>query len=67
MPRAYHAGFTGYNRSGSTLPGSVEDQARRILTMTGDELNAASQSYRDYQTVELDADRQPVSRSLTWF
>lgn len=67
VPRAYHAGFTGYNRAGTTLPGTLEDQARRILAMNGDELNAASRSYRDYETVDLDADRKPVSRALSWF
>lgn len=67
VPRAYHCGFTGYNRSGMQLPGSTEDQAQRILTMTGAELNTQARSYRDYETVDLDATRKPVTRTLEWF
>lgn len=67
VPRAYHAGFTGYNRTGATLSGTVEDQAKQILTMDGHDLNAASQSYQDYETVSLTGNRKPVVRSLEWF
>lgn len=67
VPRAYHAGFTGYNRAGQPLPGTHEDQAKRILTMTAEELNMQARSYRDYQTIALDGIRQPVTRTLEWF
>jgi hypothetical protein len=67
VPRAYHAGFTGYNRSGLPLPGTYEQQARKILTMTADELNTQARSYRDYQTIALDGVRRPVTRTLEWF
>lgn len=67
VPRAYHAGFSGYNRAGAPLPGTTEQQARRILSMTADELNAQARSYRDYQTISLDAPRAPVTRTLKWF
>lgn len=67
VPRAYHCGFTGYNRSGLTLSGSYEDQARRIMQMNGDELNQHARSYRDYETVDLDGDRKPIARTVKWF
>ena len=67
VPRAYHAGFSGYNRSGLPLPGTHEDQARRILTMDAEELNSHARSYRDYQTIALDDTRKPVTRILEWF
>lgn len=67
VPRAYHAGFSGYNRAGAALPGTTEEQARRILTMTADELNAQARSYRDYETIALDGVREPVTRILEWF
>lgn len=67
VPRAYHAGFTGYNRSGKSLSGTHHQQARKILTMSADELNTHARSYRDYQTIALDGVRKPITRSLEWF
>lgn len=67
VPRAYHVGFTGYNRSGNSLPGTTEQQAKRILTMSADELNRQATSYQDYETTTLDVTRKPVTRSLEWF
>lgn len=67
VPRAYHAGFTGYNRAGVTLNGTIEDQAKQILTMDGHDLNAASQSYQDYETISLSGTRKPITRSIEWF
>lgn len=67
-PRAYHAGFTGYNRGGVALPGTPEMQARRILSMTSEEMNAmASGKYQDYQVIGLDAARKQITRTLEWF
>lgn len=66
VPRAYHAGFTGYNRRGAKLAGSIEQRAQQILAMTSDELNASAHSYPDHQAVPLDADRRPVTKLIEW-
>jgi hypothetical protein len=65
-PRAYHAGFIGYNRAGRALAGTVEQRAGRLLAMTADQLNAHARSYRDHVTTDLDAPRAPVSRVADW-
>lgn len=67
VPRSYHVGFYGYNRGGKPLPGSTAQQAMKILSMKDDELNARAVAYRDYETIDLDADRAPITRTLTWF
>lgn len=65
VPRAYHAGFEGYNRQAvDHLLGPAEEQADRLLAMTGAELNAmASPKFRDHQTSDLDLN-VPVTRIL---
>jgi hypothetical protein len=46
VPRAYHAGFTGYHRKGTLPTGGVDARAARLLTMTADELNRAQAAFR---------------------
>ena len=65
-PRAYHAGFHGYNRRGVHLPGSVEQRADRLLGMTTAELNAHAEAYPDHSAIALDADRPAVTSRLVW-
>lgn len=66
VPRAYHAGFQGYHRKGHEIPGSVEQQARRILEMSADDLNRHAVHYKDHTVVDLDADRKPVTEIIDW-
>jgi hypothetical protein len=56
VPRAYHAGFTGYNRHSQVeLTGSPKEQADFLLAMTSEELNLrAMMEFRDHETVPLD-------------
>lgn len=56
VPRAYHAGFTGYNRSGGRmLPGLPHEQAVRLLHMTSQELNSLAQpEFRDLEVTPLE-------------
>jgi len=65
-PRAYHAGFVGYHRSGLVLAGSPQEQADRLLAMGEDELNAAAYSYPDHATVDLDAAAGPITEVAAW-
>jgi hypothetical protein len=66
LPRAYHAGFTGYHREGARLVGSVDQQADQILGMTTAQMNAAAHSYPDHQVVDLDAKPGPPTRMIVW-
>lgn len=65
-PRSYHAGFSGYNRPGEALTGSVEENAHRILAMSTEEMNRLSGGYNDLEAVDLDALRAEISRITTW-
>lgn len=56
VPRAFHAGFYGYNRRrGQHLPGTRwQDDAERLLEMSGDQMNAlADPRFRDIAPVPL--------------
>jgi hypothetical protein len=63
MPRAYHAGFEGlsYGPGADVLTGTPEEQADRILAMTGEELKALSTlPGARFRTVDLDVTLGPV-------
>lgn len=64
-PRAYHAGFTGYNRSGIVdLEGSPAEQAESLLRMSAAELNdRAAMEFQDHEVVPLHVHR-PVRRMV---
>lgn len=67
MPRAYHAGFTGYNRRGDDIAGtSIADKGRTLLRMSADELNAHAHTHKDHTTIDLDGDRVSASRLVEW-
>lgn len=66
MPRAYHAGFYGYNRAGRRLVGGIETVAHRLLTMTAQQLNAHARSYPDHTVVDLDAPRPTPCTLRPW-
>ncbi len=58
-PRAFHAGFVGYNRSGG-LPlydGTPEERGRQLLAMSQDEMNRrADGRFRDIERCDLEMD-----------
>lgn len=53
-PRAFHAGFYGYNRSGRKLGGSIERRSEKILSMTTDEMNHMAGLMKDHEVIDLD-------------
>lgn len=65
-PRSYHAGFSGYNRSGQALSGTIEENAHRILTMSTEEMNSLSGGFNDLEAVDLDRVKPGISRITTW-
>ncbi len=71
-PRAYHAGFYGYNRRGGwTEPGdgtheTSEQRGERLLTMSADTLNLRARHYKDLATTDLDEHRPAVTHVVRW-
>lgn len=64
QPRAFHAGFYGYNRSGTKLSsGSIEYRSARILSMTTEEMNAMAGLMKDHEVIDLD-ENLPVGREV---
>lgn len=54
-PRAFHAGFHGYNRPGTQLTsGSVAERAATILAMTSEEMNALAGEMKDHEVIDLE-------------
>lgn len=57
VPRAFHAGFVGYNRGGEALAidqTKWRSEAERLLVMTADQMNQlANSAYRDIERCEL--------------
>jgi hypothetical protein len=55
VPRAFHAGWTGWNRpQGTALQGAWADRAAQILMLTGDQMNAlADPRFRDLAPCKL--------------
>lgn len=59
-PRAFHAGFHGYNRPGIQLTeGTVAERASRILSMTSEEMNALAGELKDHEVIDLEANLSP--------
>lgn len=54
QPRAFHAGFYGYNRTGRKLSGSIERRSEKILSMTSEEMNAMAGLMKDHEVIDLD-------------
>jgi len=54
QPRAFHAGFYGYNRSGMKLGGSIGRRSEKILSMTTEEMNQMAGSIKDHEVIDLD-------------
>jgi len=72
VPRAYHAGFYGYNRRGGwpTQPRQIserpEQRGARLLAMAGDALNGLARHYKDLATTPLDENRPAVTHTIRW-
>jgi hypothetical protein len=71
VPRAYHAGYTGYSRLGThfldpaeTCENHIIEAASKLLLMTTEQLNDRATFDKDHQTVPLDARRGPITRVL---
>lgn len=66
-PRAFHAGFHGYNRPGTQLTeGTVMQRAARILAMTSEEMNALAGELKDHEVIDLEEDlsTEPEEKAL---
>ena len=57
VPRAYHAGFTGYNRTGRELPRSMSltERTAALMTMSESEMNerASNPQFKDITMCDL--------------
>lgn len=56
IPRAYHAGFVGYNRRGTPLQGTHEERLAALRKMTAAEMNARAEEYKDITPIECEKD-----------
>lgn len=69
-PRAYHAGYFGYNRrghwNGPGADGSIDERADALLRMSAEQLNVRARHYPDFTTIDLDQQRERVSRTVPW-
>lgn len=69
-PRAYHAGYFGYNRrghwNGPGADGSIDERAGVLLRMSAEQLNVRARHYPDFTTIDLDQERERVSRTIHW-
>lgn len=71
VPRAYHAGYTGYSRVGThflkpeeTCRNHIVEAAAKLLRMDTAELNERALFDKDYKTADLDRTRPPISCTL---
>lgn len=69
VPRAYHAGYTGYSRVGThflkpeeTCRHHIVEAAAKLLRMSSADLNDRALFDKDHQTVDLNAPRAPISQ-----
>lgn len=66
-PRAYHAGFTGSNREGAILEGSLAERIARLRTMTAEEMNAlAPPEFADIVSCNLEGYGETSQRLIVW-
>jgi hypothetical protein len=56
VPRAYHAGFVGYNRPGASLRGSLEERVQRLKEMGEEDMNSLAHEMKDIKQVPLSID-----------
>lgn len=61
LPRAFHAGFYGYNRPGRKLGGSIARRSEKILSMTTAEMNDMAGLMKDHEVIDLD-ENLPVDK-----
>lgn len=53
VPRAYHAGYTGYHRPARDLTGSLHDRIAALHAMTESEMNERAQAHKDITACDL--------------
>lgn len=67
VPRAYHAGFEGISYGPTTITGSPDEQADRIIQMTGPELKAlCTLEGARFRPIDLDHNPGPVTKVGEW-
>jgi len=54
VPRAYHAGFWGYNRKGQALVGPLQERINKIRSMSDEEMNKRAFMHKDIQRCSLE-------------
>lgn len=54
LPRAYHAGFVGYNRPGNRLIGTLQERIARLRGLSDTEMNALASKYKDITACNLE-------------
>jgi hypothetical protein len=57
VPRAFHAGFVGYNRRGRSFGGSLAQRVEKLESMTDDEANCRALDYKDIRSCDLERRR----------
>jgi len=62
VPRAYHAGFVGYNRPGRALRGTLDERIARLQRMTDAEANGRATQFRDIRSCDLEKRHAPLIR-----
>jgi hypothetical protein len=58
VPRAFHAGFVGYNRPGRPLEGPLKQRAASLIAMSADEMNDRASKYKDISPINLTVDHR---------
>ena len=54
VPRAYHAGFIGYNRPATSIQGGLKDRIDCLKNMSIEEMNNRAKIYKDIKPCSLD-------------
>ena len=58
VPRAFHAGFVGYNRRGTPLDGSREERIAALKSMSAEDMNNHAIEYKDITPIDTIIDHQ---------
>lgn len=54
VPRAFHAGFVGYNRKGKPLQGNLQERVAKLKAMSDQEMNELAAEYKDITRCHLE-------------
>lgn len=64
VPRAFHAGFVGYNRQGTPLTGSREERVKMLKQMSQQDMNDRATEYKDITSIDTDLDHKTMEFTL---